>query len=197
MILPCRPPSRPSWKRRDSAGPQERLDAEITVHAATDRYAPVIHALMCLCGISALTTFGLAVEIGDWTRFTGSTIGTYLGLVPSEHSSGASRSQGGRSHRQGNPALHQTLHCTQRLIGNDESSLTDIEVSTEPTLHPKGQSPASRVTNLAHRWREFLGSWRFRGGCSRAMKPVPTVPAGWQTTQRSRRRTRYPQDTYK
>ena len=50
---------------------------------------------MCLRGISVLTAFGLAVEIGDWTRFTGSTIGAYLGLVPSEHSSGASRSQGG------------------------------------------------------------------------------------------------------
>jgi hypothetical protein len=42
-----------------------------------------------------LTALGLAVEIGDWNRFTGNTIGAYLGLVPSEHSSGASRSQGG------------------------------------------------------------------------------------------------------
>ena len=49
---------------------------------------------MCLRGVSLLTAIGLAVEIGDWTRFTGSTIGAYLGLVPSEHSSGASRSQG-------------------------------------------------------------------------------------------------------
>ena len=32
--------------------------------------------------------FGLAVEIGDWNRFTGRTIGAYLGLVPSENSSG-------------------------------------------------------------------------------------------------------------
>lgn len=35
-----------------------------------------------------------AVEIGDWTRFTGSFIGSYLGLVPSENSSGQSRRQG-------------------------------------------------------------------------------------------------------
>jgi transposase len=73
---------------------RNRLDAKITALAATDRYAPVVHALMCLRGISVLTALGLAVEIGDWTRFTGSTIGAYLGLVPSEHSSGASRSQG-------------------------------------------------------------------------------------------------------
>ncbi|MDI3213831.1 IS110 family transposase [Arthrobacter sp. AL12] len=74
---------------------RNRLDAKITALAATDRYAPVVRALMCLRGISVLTAVGLAVEIGDWTRFTGSTIGAYLGLVPSEHSSGASRSQGG------------------------------------------------------------------------------------------------------
>lgn len=74
---------------------RNRLDAKITALAATDRYAPVVRALMCLRGLSVLTAFGLAVEIGDWTRFTGSTIGAYLGLVPSEHSSGVSRSQGG------------------------------------------------------------------------------------------------------
>jgi hypothetical protein len=34
-----------------------------------------------------LTGFGLAVEIGDCHRFTGSTIGIFLGLVPAEHSS--------------------------------------------------------------------------------------------------------------
>ncbi len=50
--------------------------------------------MQCLRGVSTLTGFGLAVEIGDWQRFTGNTIGAYLGLVPSEHSSGASRRQG-------------------------------------------------------------------------------------------------------
>lgn len=47
-----------------------------------------------LCSFSTLTGFGLAVEIGDWQRFTGNTIGSYVGLVPSEYSSGTSRSQG-------------------------------------------------------------------------------------------------------
>jgi transposase len=34
------------------------------------------------------------VEIGDWHRFSGATIGAYLGPTPSEHSSGACRVQG-------------------------------------------------------------------------------------------------------
>ena len=45
-------------------------------------------------GCRTLTAFGLAVEIGDWHRFTGATIGAYLGLVPTESSSGQQRSQG-------------------------------------------------------------------------------------------------------
>ncbi len=44
--------------------------------------------------ISTLTGFGLAVEIGDWHRFSGVSIGAFLGLMPTEHSSGQSRSQG-------------------------------------------------------------------------------------------------------
>ena len=35
------------------------------------------------------------MEIGDWQRLTGATIGAYLGLVPSESSSGGSRVLGG------------------------------------------------------------------------------------------------------
>jgi hypothetical protein len=41
-----------------------------------------------------LTGVGLAVEIADWHRFTGATVGAWLGLVPSEQSSGGRRSQG-------------------------------------------------------------------------------------------------------
>ena len=54
----------------------------------------MVRRLGCLRGVSTLTAFALAVEIGDWHRFTGTTIGAYLGLVPTEHSSGNSRVQG-------------------------------------------------------------------------------------------------------
>ena len=73
---------------------RDRLDAAIEEMAADSGYTAVVHRLGCLRGISTLTGFGLAVEIGDWTRFTGSTIGAFVGLVPTEHSSGRSRSQG-------------------------------------------------------------------------------------------------------
>ncbi|MDN5686610.1 MAG: IS110 family transposase [Brachybacterium sp.] len=74
---------------------RDRLDAAIEVLAEDSEFTETTHRLACLRGISTLTAFGLAVEIGDWHRFTGSTIAAYLGLVPSEHSSGQTRSLGG------------------------------------------------------------------------------------------------------
>jgi transposase len=73
---------------------RDRLDKAITQMAADSRYTPIVHRLSCLRGISVLSAFGLAVEIGDWHRFTGATIGAYLGLVPTESSSGTQRRQG-------------------------------------------------------------------------------------------------------
>ena len=73
---------------------RDRLDAAIDAMAANSSYTPIVRRLGCLRGISTLTGFGLAVEIGDWQRFTGSSIGAFFGLVPAEHSSGGSRSQG-------------------------------------------------------------------------------------------------------
>lgn len=63
------------------AGHLKRIDNQVTATAATCRYGPVIDALMCLPGIRVTTAFGLAVEIRDWTRSTGSSIGSYLGLT--------------------------------------------------------------------------------------------------------------------
>jgi transposase len=73
---------------------RDRLDAAISEMAAASEFTPVVTRLGCLRGVSTLTAFGLAVEIGDWHRLDGRSIGAYLGLVPTESSSGGSRSQG-------------------------------------------------------------------------------------------------------
>jgi transposase len=73
---------------------RDRLDAAIAELAMTPPWALLVGRLGCLRGIGVLTGFGLAVEIGDWQRFTGATIGAYLGLVPIEQSSGTQRVQG-------------------------------------------------------------------------------------------------------
>jgi len=70
---------------------RDRLDKAITAMAADSEFTGCVRRLGCLRGISTLTGFALAVELGDWHRFTGRTIGSFVGLVPSESSSGASR----------------------------------------------------------------------------------------------------------
>jgi transposase len=74
---------------------RDRLDQAITELAADSEFTPVVRRLCCLRGVSTLTAFALAVEIGDWHRLSGRSIGAYLGLVPCEYSSGESRAQGG------------------------------------------------------------------------------------------------------
>jgi transposase len=74
---------------------RDRLDEAIITTAVDSEFTPLVARLGCLRGISTLTAFGLAVEIGDWHRLTGRSIGAYLGLVPCEYTSGATRVQGG------------------------------------------------------------------------------------------------------
>src|SRR5439155_675713 len=57
---------------------RDRLDVAIAAMATDSDYTPVVTRLGCLRGVSTLTAFGLAVEIGDWQRLTGRSIGAYL-----------------------------------------------------------------------------------------------------------------------
>ena len=73
---------------------RSRLDEVIAGMAADSTFTPVVTRLGCLRSVSTLTAFGLAVKIGDFRRLSGRSIGAYLGLVSTESSSGATRSQG-------------------------------------------------------------------------------------------------------
>ena len=77
-------------------------------HGRGLRVHPDAAAAGCLRGIGTLTGFALAVEVGDWHRFTGKTIGSFIGLVPSEYSSGQSRVQGSIT-KTGNTHLRRLL----------------------------------------------------------------------------------------
>jgi transposase len=99
-----------------------RLDDAIAAMAADSEFTALTRRLCCLRGISTLTGFALAVELGDWDRFTGASIGAYLGLVPSEHSSGDSRRQAGIT-KTGNSHVRRLLieaawhHKTRYTVG--------------------------------------------------------------------------------
>jgi len=73
------------------------------------RWRGVAEALMALRGVSMITAMTTVAELGDLTRFASPRqLMGYLGLVPSEHSSGATRRQGGIT-RTGNGHVRRLL----------------------------------------------------------------------------------------
>lgn len=75
-------------------GRRDALDRAIAQLAAEEPFVDVVSRLVCLRGVSTLTALALTVELGDWQRFRPQSLGPFLGLVPSEHSSGERRRQG-------------------------------------------------------------------------------------------------------
>src|SRR5213080_4593918 len=78
----------------DAKSRRDALDKAIAELAATPPHVDVVGRLVCLRGVSTLTAFALTVELGDWHRFRPGSLGPFLGLTPSEHSSGERRRQG-------------------------------------------------------------------------------------------------------
>jgi transposase len=131
-----------------------RLDRAIAAMAADSPRSPVVAKLCCLRGIDTLTGFALAVEIGEWERFTGSSIGAYLGMVPSESSSGQSRSQGPIT-KTGNTHARRLLveaawHHRKRY--RPGKALRARWMQAPPQARVRGQAGNER---LYRRWQEF------------------------------------------
>lgn len=73
----------------------ERLSQALTESVKGWRFEPVVKALQALRGIDVISAVALTAEIGDFRRFDHPRkLMSYLGLVPSEHSSGQSVHRG-------------------------------------------------------------------------------------------------------
>jgi len=73
----------------------EQLERAIRETAEEEPWRQLVGRLRCLRGIDTLTALGLVTEIGDFGRFeSADQLMSFLGLVPSEHSSGGQRRQG-------------------------------------------------------------------------------------------------------
>jgi transposase len=87
----------------------ERLQKDIEELVEKWSLAPLVKAFQALRGVRLITSVVLAAEIGDYVRFgTPRELMAYLGLVPSEDSSGQRRCQG-RITRTGNGHVRRIL----------------------------------------------------------------------------------------
>lgn len=86
----------------------DRLTEQIRSLLAGWRWREVVEALQVLRGVSLIVAVTVVAEVGDLARFAPRALMGFLGLVPSEHSSGARRRQGALT-KTGNAHVRRVL----------------------------------------------------------------------------------------
>jgi len=146
---------------------RDRLEAHIAAALPDWSLAPVVHALQALRGMALVAAATLVAELGDITRFGNPRqLMAYLGLVPSEHSSGGTRRQGGIT-KAGNGAARRML------IEAAWSYRFPARISREQLLRQEGLTKPIR--DIAWKAQERLCR-RYRK-LARAGKPPTVVTA--------------------
>ena len=120
-----------------------RLEEEIRIHASEGVHAQKIQALQSLRGIALITATSIVAEIGSFKRFANPRqFMAYVGLIPSEYSSGESR-------RQGQITKTGNRHVRRLLVESAWSYRYQPSVKGELERRQSGQSP----TILAISWK--------------------------------------------
>ena len=105
--------------------------------------APVVNSLVALRGIDKLAAMILLAELGDISRFDSpKQLMAYLGLVPSEHSTGSRRRQGGIT-KTGNG------HARRMLV----ESAWSYRFPARQTMHLKRKAKSASAEAKAIAWR--------------------------------------------
>jgi transposase len=133
------------------------LDREIAACAETAPYRAPVGWLRCFRGIDTLAAMTLLVEIGDFQRFrTPRELMAYLGLVPSEASSGD------REHR-GSITKAGNTHARRILVEACWHYRHPPRVGRALALRSQGQPPGVRAQawqaqqRLHRRYRHLVG----------------------------------------
>src|ERR1017187_861019 len=119
----------------------ERYDQELERAVPGWRWEPVVRALMSLRGMALLHAATLVAELGDFNRFDhpGQLMG-YLGLVPSEHTTGTDRQQGGITKRGNAPARRALVEAAWQYRAPARLS---------PHLKKRQEGLAKAITDIA------------------------------------------------
>jgi transposase len=122
----------------DAKSRRDALDEAITELAATAPYVDVGGRLVCLRGVSTLAAFAVTVELGDWRRFRPQSLGPFLGLTPSEDSTGERRRLGAIT-KTGN------THARRLLVEAAWHQRRPLRASATLERRRKGQPAAVRT----------------------------------------------------
>ena len=155
---------------------RDRLEAHIAAALPDWSLATVVHALQALRGMALVAAATLVAELGDITRFANPRqLMAYLGLVPSEHSSGGTRRQGGIT-KAGNGAARRML------IEAAWSYRFPARISREQLLRQEVWPSRSAIPRGRHR-NDFAGGIASsRGQESHRPWSPPRSRASWQAS---------------
>lgn len=117
---------------------RDLLDEAIVELAAEPPFAEIVGRLCCLRGVSTLTALSLTVELGDWMRFQPQSLGPFLGLTPSEDSSGERR-------RLGSITKTGNTHARRLLVEAAWHQRRPLRESATLARRRQGQPAAVRV----------------------------------------------------
>jgi transposase len=130
---------------QDGEARLDRLTRQIEELLPSWSMAPVVAALQAMRGVALVVVVTVVVEVGDFRRFANAReLMAYLGLVPSEHSSGASVRRGGIT-KAGNVLARRVLiegAWTYRMPARVSRKLHDRNEKLSPTIRDiawKGQ----------------------------------------------------------
>ncbi len=130
------------------------LEAQMREVLPTWSLAPVVEALMAMRGISVITAMTVLAELGDISRFDSPRqLMAYLGLVPSEHSSGGSRRQGGIT-KTGNGHVRRVLveaAWSYRFPARKTRVIQQRAEKTSPTVQAIAWEAQKRLCGRYHR----------------------------------------------
>ena len=130
---------------------RDQIEHELAGLAASSPWSETIARLRCLREIDTLSALGLCAEVGRSDRFAHpDSLASYLGIVPSEHTSGQTRRQGSITkagstharrllieaayHYQRHPAVSRDLECRQR---GQTAQVIDIAWRAQRRLHSR------------------------------------------------------------
>jgi len=146
------------------------LTADIATLVTDWALAPLVKNLQAFRGVQLVTAAGLAAEVGDFHRFaTAGQFMSFMGLVPSEQSSGSKRRQGGIT-KSGNQ------HARRLLIeAGWHYYRTPLRVSA--TLQARREGVPQAVIDIADKALQRLGdkSYHMKQGTKAPNKIVTAL----------------------
>lgn len=138
----------------------ERFDTELARQVAGWRWEPAVRALMSLRGVGLLNAATLIAELGDLHRFTRpAELMSYLGLIPSEHTTSQDRQQGGIT-KMGNGYARRALVEAAHHYRAPARLTPHLQKRQEGL--PKGVTDAAweAQRRLHHRYKQMSGPGR-------------------------------------